>query len=915
MKIFGWIAVGYTSCLVDAAIAASLDQYHSLDIQHHSSFSRLNIAVDESFKPKVTNGAKGFEIRIPTAGLMDLGVPMGSESEFNQQIKALQDSRLGDLAVTEKNSELIIRGQYRFPKGKDALARPEMELFDFYRKDDGKFVIDFWYKKGPTVVEAERQRKLSEIRNQEQRRNEILKQEQERKAQKEKRLEESRSALRFCEVPLSRENSLWVRYRAEHPTMSFNSYFPEFVPDHQFKYREPTGKSEEDQMVRLAHKLSRENKHALVVKTVDFLKKEYPKSASMREMEFLKASAYYRLELVDQGRVLLQDLSKIGGKSEVVIQATAFLGAQLFRNKDWLGAHDLFMKIRKENPDHPLTWLFRYGIAESLYQIRQYDQARPEYEWLSKNAANPKIRSEAGFKAGDLYFNRNQFAQAITAYEMVLAKNSDGSQAYPHVNMNLGESYFQLQEYAKAENSFKLYLLHARTQPTAWKASLRLSEIRSMNHPRDSEKNYIETVNQYPMTPGAAIARLRMLPCGTHGGFDLTSAIRYLGSDEVKKIEDPEAFYSNTLSELIGLTEVRTLLSFQEDEKAIDKGLEKLRENPSLEARKLIEKGIVGGVKRLLEKKLKDQDYFGAIALYEKHGDYLPAPTFDPICDEMRLQIARFAADKKLASLALSVIEPFRASDEAGLRTAAEAIRRDLQLDSTDEMENRAMVEAKSLWNGDRFNVKDGKESAVFLEKLSMIRDQSRLAQERNLLRSLYYRVKGEDEKAYEFAKNLASGMPRFSNRTKAQAWSYLADLAAKTGDRAFAAKGYREARGIAAKLTEQDQASFEYRHFPGVPTMARLYAAEGEQLESQEKWKEAVAIYTEAIENKLGGNHVLYAHARAILKDGGRDARLIASRSLEKIKQSQEDDVWKNLAQKALDQIAKEGKNDEKRK
>jgi tetratricopeptide (TPR) repeat protein len=157
--------------------------------------------------------------------------------------------------------------------------------------------------------------------------------------------------------------------------------------------------------------------------------------------------------------------------------------------------------------------------------------------------------------------------------------------------------------------------------------------------------------------------------------------------------------------------------------------------------------------------------------------------------------------------------------------------------------------------------------------------------------------------------------MNGFSPYTKAQAWAYVAEVAAKSGDHAFAARAFREARKASSHLTEKDAPSFEYRHFPGVPSVARMYAAEGEQLENLQKWKEAVALYTEAIENKLGGNHVLYAHARAILKEGGRDSRLVATRSLEKIKQSQEDDVWKNLAQKALEQIAKEGRTDEKRK
>ena len=157
--------------------------------------------------------------------------------------------------------------------------------------------------------------------------------------------------------------------------------------------------------------------------------------------------------------------------------------------------------------------------------------------------------------------------------------------------------------------------------------------------------------------------------------------------------------------------------------------------------------------------------------------------------------------------------------------------------------------------------------------------------------------------------------MSKIGHYSRAQTWYFLGEVAVKAKDAVFAAKAYREARVVAARLTEKDKPDFEYRHFPAVPSLSRLYAAEGEQLELQEKWKDSVALYQQAIENKIGGNHLLYSHARALLKEGGRESKLTASRSLEKIKQSQEDDVWKNLAQKALDTIAKEGNENENRK
>ena len=128
--------------------------------------------------------------------------------------------------------------------------------------------------------------------------------------------------------------------------MNFNTYFPEFIPDHGYSYKTPHGSGEEEQMVRLALKLSTENKHGLAVKTVEFLEKEYPKSKFLTEMQFLKASAFYRLELYDQGRALIQELAKKSSGTEVGMQSTAFLAVQAFRKEEWLSALDSFLKIQ-----------------------------------------------------------------------------------------------------------------------------------------------------------------------------------------------------------------------------------------------------------------------------------------------------------------------------------------------------------------------------------------------------------------------------------------------------------------------------------------------------------------------------------------------------------------------------------------
>lgn len=182
-------------------------------------------------------------------------------------------------------------------------------------------------------------------------------------------------------------------------------------------------------------------------------------------------------------------------------------------------------------------------------------------------------------------------------------------------------------------------------------------------------------------------------------------------------------------------------------------------------------------------------------------------------------------------------------------------------------------------------------------------------------MKALYFQEKQEWGKAYDLAHKLTRRIGTLRPSEQAQIWAWYAELARKASQIDEATKGFGSARILAQKLSEKDRTELNFQRLSILPSVASLVKSEGEMLENQQKWKEAVALYTEAIENKIGGNHVLYAHARAILKEGGRDSKRLASGSLQKIQQSQDDDVWKSLAQKALDEIAKEGKNDQSRK
>ena len=889
----------------------------SIQIQTQSAYSRLLLALDESFKPVLKEVKGGFEVTIPHASLMDIGVPFGSEAEFKHYVSSMHDLRLSELRVDEVKNGLVVKGKYKFPTGAHALANPKMEQFEFRQSELGKYALDFWYQKGPTLVEASHVKKQKEVNELHSARDQILKYEQERVKIREKRIEDARNSSAFCEQPFDKKNIVFIRFRTDHPQLSFSAYFPENIPDHRHEYVLPKGNSEEVEMVKLAVKLSKENNHALAVKTVDFFEKEYPKSKFANEMYFLKANSFYRLGMEDKGRELLQEVVKRAKGTEIGLQSAAFLAVQAFNRKEWLFALNAFSTIRKDMPKHPLNWLFRYGIAECLYQIKQADQAHQEFEWVAEHAPKAQVRAESAFKAGDVYIERNQYAMAVQAYSKAIKNNESALNQYPNVLMNLAESFFQLEEYKRAEETFVKYLEHGKNHPNAWRASLRIAELKALNQKQNeaSEKAFMATVNSYPMSPGAVISRMRLLPCGNHGGFDLTGMQRFMSSAEVQNFDTNESVFSTNYKELVSVTEVRAYLSFGEDEKGIESGIAHLRENPSFEVRKLIERAMVGGIKRLLAHQLEHDEGFKAISTYEKYGDYLPLPSYDPIADELRIKLAQFAAQKEFRGLALSIIDTYRHVDAVEQKEILKAIEKSLALDSSQDQEERIILSQKTIWNSDRLKMDDQAGIDSFLSKLSMIRDQSKYAFERDLLRSLLYHEKKEYSKAIESLGKISVRTLGLSNSEKAQAYFYLAETAKKSEQFIDAAQFYRQTRLLMAKVSDSNLKILNFRTLAPVPSISLLYANEGEMLEKDQKWKEAVALYEEAIENKVGGNRLLYAHAKAILKDGSRNAKITASRSLEKIKQSQEDDVWKNLALKTLEEFAKEGNTNDKTK
>ena len=107
---------------------------------------------------------------------------------------------------------------------------------------------------------------------------------------------------------MSLENNIFLRLNAIHEKVDFSRWISATTPDAHFDYYRTMKKTRDAKYVRLALDLYKRGSWGLVVRTLDFLDKEYPHSAYFKEMRFLRANTYLRLGLDRQATDILNKI-------------------------------------------------------------------------------------------------------------------------------------------------------------------------------------------------------------------------------------------------------------------------------------------------------------------------------------------------------------------------------------------------------------------------------------------------------------------------------------------------------------------------------------------------------------------------------------------------------------------------------
>ncbi len=903
-------------------------------IHRFKTHSRIAFRLDEGVETRWKEIPGGFELFFPGISLADFGVALGEEKIWIENFERLPkgDPRLKTLSLRESAAGVRVIGMWKFATGPEAPAVPAMENFRYRNRASSEYLIDFWPKSGPTVAEARAKTLRKDYEASIHKAETEAEQRQARRLANIKEREESDDVARFCRQPLSDRQDIFLPFFPVHEPLDFKKWFPVTTADAEYSYAEPKSDAQDSQYYKLALRLYRQGNYALAIKTIDFFDHEFKKSAHETEMRFIRANAMIKLGHKEDAHRLLKVITVENKSSPVALHAAMYLAVQTLERGDHLAALETFFWLAANHSKHRLTWVFHLGAGEALFAMKQTGRAAKEYQWVMRNAGDREQQATGAFRLGDLYLQRLMHDQALASYFQVLQVYPEQAKNYPAIHLNRAEALYWLGQFDRAEKAFEEFLERFPSNSNGWRAYLRMAEI-SGRRTGDSDRakmreRFYQTVNRHPFSPGATLARLRMLPCGDHGGLSTDAARRFFETDAAK-MDGGGHVVMDRYRDFRGLAQVRTLISLGLEDEAVSVAIRELQANARSEARHIVAGLLQTVFRKSVLNRIANGKNLEALKFYHEYVESIPT-TPAMVDPDYLLKLSQAASDlgmgkwaetlaQKHAS-ALTLAEKRRVRDLAAEGKESQKRTGPFDIDERVRDSERYFSEAKALWVAgnqppaqaradapkDEEDKKlgaaanDARELKI-RDLLGKISEESPFSFERELMLGRLDEVAGKPASALQHALKAQVLMPAV-NKSDFRAMAWLASLHAKAGDPRIAVELYRELQKKSQTQTEaKGSDTGAVFGIPALPTLERLVLEEAELLARLSKWGEAATAYSRLVDQNKGGNQALYEYARVLGKTGKISDREKARTALEKISQSKDEDFWKKLALEAL--------------
>ncbi len=888
-----------------APVGAWAEAPSFLGLQTFKTYSRLTLNIDGSISSRWKKTSRGFEILLPGSSLIDLGVSPEDSKYLKKQMSDLKDLRIAKLRLAEDSAGVRIIGTWKFPGGKQTLAQPVMDTFDFMEKTPPRLVIDLWVRPGLTLTDDLSQKEKHRLDTA------LKKMQEDEKARANSQLAiagrnaEIHDLERYCHQPLSEKDDFFLRFHPVHPKFDLSKWLPQVTADSSFDYFQPEGKSREDQYVRLARKLYLAGNFALAIRTLGFLESEYPRSQFLVEMRFMKANALIKLGHEDAAESILNQLIRDYGKSPVALHSAMFMALKLTQKESPALALEKLLWLIGNHSDHRLNWVFHMGAAECFYALGQTELATREYNWVTENGVSREEGAEGAFRLGDLYLRKFQYERALVSYYQGIQPYEAYGGKFPEYYLNRGETLYQLGQLERAKEELTHFLERFPTHPEGWRASFRLAEIAGRDpqggglNSAGFRENLLATVNRYPFSAGAVLARIRLASCGDRGGFDFKTQEKFF-SEDAQRFDGSGAVVMVDYPDFRALAHMRALEASGSTKAVLDLALKELKV-----ARSSLVKNFLGDAahdafrKTILELLDKGKSY-EALSLYVAKSPGLPLHS-DATDRDYLLKLSEVASNLELGKLAGDLFQAYKK------QTGAKRSLATVAPESKDRLAEQNFALAKSLWIKSKNSLgnKDSTNGTNIIQIKKLLNDlpgESRFSLEKEVILGLIAEHEGDLVNAIQHAAQAKL----VQDGVRVESW--LANLYLEAKNSSVALKLLAS---VEKKLTQNsssisaEQAALQSLGLAAAPDLIQVILTQARIHENEERWGDVASDYSRLMESGVRSNRILFGYARSLVKLGKDSSKETILKTLNEIVKTEPGDpdgnFWKNLAIETL--------------
>lgn len=120
----------------------------------------------------------------------------------------------------------------------------------------------------------------------------------------------------------------------------------------------------------------------------------------------------------------------------------------------------LYETAREKFPFHPTACVVLLGVAESKYQLSQFDAAQHTFRLVLQKCRNKRLQVGASVRLADLEFSRSLAKSEPLYLKALQLDRSRFNRFYPHALYNLGEALYRTGRHRNALFYFDEYLKH-----------------------------------------------------------------------------------------------------------------------------------------------------------------------------------------------------------------------------------------------------------------------------------------------------------------------------------------------------------------------------------------------------------------------------------------------------------------------